>query len=81
MEALQLLPPLLQRGRLHLAAPLQGGRLRHPLRRRRGQTALGQRRPVLRQEQRDIQGLHVQDRRRQAGPGPSRRRHYGAGQQ
>ena len=51
LASLQLLPPLLPGRRLHLAAPLQGGRLRHPLRGRGGQAPLGQPRPVLHQDQ------------------------------
>ncbi len=50
---LPLLLPLLLGRRLHLQTPLLRGRqIRHPLRRRRGQAPLGQRGPVLHQDQR-----------------------------
>ena len=76
----RLLQPLLRQRRLHLQAPLlPQGEVRHPLQRRGSLPALGQQRPVLRQDRRALHRLplHVA---RPDGPFRLQRRRRRAGQ-
>ena len=81
VRSCQFLPPLLFRRRFSCVAPLQGRRLCHSLRRRGSEAPLGQRRPILHQDQRISARLHVQAGRRQAGSFQARRSRHRGGQQ